>query len=170
MDFAKLGWTLQTVTYTAQINNFPAKTGFLFTDASAVDVVYMKNRFRGIGPRAGLDSRWMIGGGVSILGEVALAILYGHYTVQSHCCTCVNGYLEEITVAPYVGTDENDQRPIQLNDTFWTSKGVADLGLGLEWQGTFSDDRWGRANSPMGQLSLLQSKSTDWNYGTYSAW
>lgn len=133
----------QCITYSSCLN-YPMAA--CYEDVSYVgnmfETVSQRNRFRALGPRGGLDSRWMIGEGVSILGEVALSILYGHYTVKSNCCTCLTGEIVDDSGYAIPGCDT---RPINLKDSFFTSKAVTDLALGLEWAGTFAEDRWGLA-------------------------
>ena len=148
---------------------FPLGTNLSFytlTDtlvAAKNENIYLKNRFRGLGPRAGLNSRWLIGGDVSVVGEAAFSILYGHYTVESNCCTCING---EILPA---GLDASDIRPSNLQDTFWTSKGVADLGIGFEWSRSFSEDRWGLAIALLWDNSLYFNQNQQIGIEEFSA-
>jgi hypothetical protein len=42
-----------------------------------------KEKFVGIGPRAGLDSRWHLGEGFSIYGDVNAALLYGYFKLNA---------------------------------------------------------------------------------------
>ena len=44
---------------------------------------FFKEKFVGIGPRAGLDSRWHLGEGFSIYGDVNAALLYGYFTLNA---------------------------------------------------------------------------------------
>jgi len=63
----------QIVTY-----SFPANTSHPGFDFKSKDY----NRFWGVGPRLGLDSKWHLGYGFSFFGEVSTALLYGYFKVK----------------------------------------------------------------------------------------
>lgn len=44
--------------------------------------VYDKNNFWGLGPRAGVNSKWYLTNGFSVVGNIAGSLLYGYYKVQ----------------------------------------------------------------------------------------
>jgi hypothetical protein len=44
--------------------------------------VYDSNNFWGMGPRAGVNSKWHLSNGFSVVGNVAGSLLYGYYKVQ----------------------------------------------------------------------------------------
>lgn len=97
--------------------------GNLFPDSQ--DELSMKNKFWGIGPRAGLNSLWNIGAGLSIYGNAAISLLYGDFHVH-----------------------EGEHAKIGIEDRmvifhrFQLSRAVTDLMLGVCWEYLFHDDRF----------------------------
>lgn len=96
----------------------------------------LQNRFRGFGPRGGVATRYLVGKGVSFLGICALSLMYGHYNIKAHSCSSIcyeNPYSSPLS----------ECTPSQLKDSYFTSKGVADLSIGLEWKQTYMEESWG---------------------------
>ncbi len=108
-----------------------------------------RNGFQGVGPRAGLNSEWMIGGGFSLYSDAAIALLWGQFDIEarSNLTLCGEGTLNVTTQEGDTTQTENNFICINecsrfdLTNTFNTTKAVTDLGIGAQWQGTFARDR-----------------------------
>ncbi|MBI2742738.1 MAG: hypothetical protein HYX48_02335 [Chlamydiales bacterium] len=95
------------------------------------DFVFLKNNFWGIGLRAGLDSTWGLGAGVSIYGKLALSALWGKFKLsQSHT----------LRTSATEGTTASLSN---FRDTLHVTRPMADLAIGLRYDTTFSNDSWG---------------------------
>jgi hypothetical protein len=86
----------------------------------------MKNRYWGIGPRAGLNSQWGLGCGWSIYGDLAISLVYGHFHIRQD-------YFEEIS-----GGSTEDF----VKHSFRSGRAITDLGLGLRWDNWFCCDSY----------------------------
>jgi hypothetical protein len=101
--------------------------GFPFLIVS--DDIDMKNRFWGIGPRAGIDSIWEFGCGISAFGNGAVSILYGFFDTKQH---------EDLTFTDSsIATTFLDEK-----DSFRTSRTILELSLGLRWDKMFKNNRY----------------------------
>jgi hypothetical protein len=96
------------------------------------DEISMRNKWWGVGPRAGLNSRWGMGWGFSFYGNAALSLLYGKFKL-SHSETL------EGTTSTSTFEDVNELNYI---DRWETGRAVADIVLGLEWVHDFKGN-WG---------------------------
>jgi len=95
------------------------------------NLVELKNDFRGVGIRSGLDTTWNFGCGWAIYGNLAASILYGKFSIR-HDET--NRKVE----APFPKT-----RIIETSESFRASRAFLDLGLGLQWSSMFCDCKYG---------------------------
>lgn len=93
--------------------------------------VQMDNDFKGIGVRGGLDSNWLIGRGFSFFGNVALAIVYGRFSIDHE-------EFNRQASAPFAKTPLLDS-----DESFHASRGMTDLELGIEWSTMFSNCNYG---------------------------
>ncbi|MFY7842980.1 MAG: Lpg1974 family pore-forming outer membrane protein [Rhabdochlamydiaceae bacterium] len=86
-----------------------------------VDVLSLKSRFDGAGLRAGIDSEWTMGHGVSIYGDLAFSALYGRY----------RNHQFEAMGALDLATASNTY--LNYKDRYNDTNLLADIGLGLNW-------------------------------------
>jgi len=82
----------------------------------------MKNDFSGVGLRAGLETEWDIDRNWSIYGDAAYSLIYGNFELR-----------QEIDNA----TPGNN---LNIRDHFQDLVGMAELGVGIRWDYTFSND------------------------------
>lgn len=79
---AKAGWINQTMHMQWTIPNFDG-LGFLYSASENA-----KNDFRGGGPRAGVNGKWILGNvqrhAFSLIGNFAAAYMWGNWTLQNH--------------------------------------------------------------------------------------
>jgi hypothetical protein len=91
----------------------------------------LDNNFKGIGPRAGLDTVWHLRCGFSLFGNAAFSILYGRFHVREDEQT-------SLAVSPFTSTTL-----LSAKERFHTSKGALDLILGVQYETMFCDCRYG---------------------------
>lgn len=96
------------------------------------EYVTMKNKWWGVGPRAGLNSRWGLCWGFSIYGNAALSLLYGKFKLTH------SDSFEGTTTTATVGKTN----ALNYINKWETGKAVADIALGLEWVHDFKGN-WG---------------------------
>ncbi len=85
-----------------------------------------KNNFWGIGPKFGLDTRWMLGWGFSIYGDMSLDLLYGRFKLENK-----------------VNTDQKKHHiEAELESSPRTILPMTDLSLGLQWDRLYSDNNY----------------------------
>ena len=137
------GWIHQTYNMSFIAFNFP-------TDPSAISrqiFIHMKNNFWGIGVRAGLDTQWFLGKGLSVFGNAAFSFLNGRFhtryklvdqkpVITTAAVGAVQGGSALVDVLPaYDDSFANKNR-------VHTDVAMADLTLGLRWDKTFCEGRW----------------------------
>jgi hypothetical protein len=88
--------------------------------------VELRNHFWGIGLATGLDTQWGLGGGWSIYGNAAFAILYGIHDLDRD---------DELS-------NLDEFKFVNMDDTYRVSRTVGDLQLGLRWDTMFDGDRF----------------------------
>lgn len=99
------------------------------------------NNFRGLGPRLGFQSRWLLGKNFGIIGNIATALLWGEIHAKA------------------TNTNSSDDRLI-LQDTHHAAKPMLQMMLGLDWSRCFSDKYFFRVGAAYetqlwwGQLEL----------------
>ncbi len=128
------GWINQKFKVEYEGGNFlaPAFTtdsGTFAAGTTREDEITMRNKFWGVGLRAGLDSKWGLGCGFSLYGKLALAALWGKFKVNQ------NHTLENI--AGTTGTLS------KIRNNFSVCRPIADLALGVRYDHTFSNGAWG---------------------------
>lgn len=87
--------------------------------------VHLKNNFWGMGPRAGLDSQWNLGCGVSVFGNVALSALVGQFSLsdtETHFLTLPDTSIIE---------------SINIKSKIKSTKYVGDFEAGFRWEYPF---------------------------------
>jgi len=102
--------------------------------AGVKDKVRVKNDFWGLGIRTGLDTQWELGAGFSILGDFALALLYGDFDLHRRfkgpaIVTAGGGTF----IVPLESHQDKD-----LN----LARFIADFDLGVQWDYMFAHDRF----------------------------
>lgn len=114
--------------------------------------VKMKNDFWGIGPKVGLNTTWKLGKGFSIFGNGGFALLDGHFDIRYRLrdekpVRTLDAATGLATLSP-IGTLPVLATADPYDDTFSAKKDVhtlvamANLGLGLRWDISFSDDKY----------------------------
>lgn len=93
--------------------------------------VHLKDYFKGIGIRAGLNTEWELGWGFSAFGNAAVSIIYGRFNVKDK----EKNYT---AAAPFTSSEVVD-----TEDHFRASRAITDLALGLQWRDNFWKDRLG---------------------------
>ena len=91
----------------------------------------LDNDFKGVGVRAGLDSTWNLGCGWGIYGNFAASIVYGRFSVDA------NEYVRQ------AGADHAKIKVMETDYSFRASRGMLDLGLGLQWSTLFCGCQYG---------------------------
>jgi hypothetical protein len=105
-----------------------------YSDGIAVDLhpvmpntdVREKNKWWGLGVEGGLDTRWLLGCGISIYGDLAAAIEYGFQKVR----------IKQEVESTVELTFEN------VKDSIRISRPILDLQLGLAWDHGFAHDSY----------------------------
>jgi hypothetical protein len=90
----------------------------------------LKNNYWGIGPRAGLNGQWGLGGGFSIFGDSGLSLLCGKFTLNNK---------EEATLA---SDGSVSGTPTQTKRKPRTIRAMADLTAGFRYETGFADDAY----------------------------
>ncbi|NGX51361.1 MAG: hypothetical protein K1060chlam2_01227 [Chlamydiae bacterium] len=86
--------------------------------------------FWGFGPRAGVDSKWFLGYGFHIFGEVAASILYSHFKTT-----------QKDLFPPSAFGDLNDGRAFNVKHKFHRMVPFAQMFLGLGWDTYVNDEK-----------------------------
>jgi hypothetical protein len=124
----RMDWLYQKVK--AEYKNFM----FFLPEPTEVDLRF-RDRWWGIGPEGGLDTQWGLGGGWSIFGNLAVAILYGKHRIK----------FKDVDTPP-TATAENNANSLpngvytKLKDRNWVAHPILDLQLGLRWDWMLAND------------------------------
>jgi hypothetical protein len=97
----------------------------------------MENDFWGIGIRAGLNTKWLLGGGWSIYGNAAVSILDGHFNNKFEQEATGTGTINN--VIPHISISTSDS--FENKDRIHTDVAIADLSLGLRWETLFAKEK-----------------------------
>ncbi len=93
------------------------------------DEISMKDNFRGIGVRGGLNSQWHwssgCGGDWSFFGNVALSMIYGHFKVTQEEAVIDSNSIDSIPSGPV--------NILDVENSFRASRAMTDLALGLRY-------------------------------------
>jgi len=95
------------------------------------DWVDLKNNYRGVGIRSGLDTLWNVGCGWGIYGDFAASIIYGKFSL-SHDETLRDA------ASPF-----GKRKIIETDYNFKASRSILDLGLGVQWASLMCDNKYG---------------------------
>jgi hypothetical protein len=109
--------------YNLEYENAPFAAGLTLNDS-----VHMKCDYWGLGPRAGIDMKWWLNKEFSIYGTAAISLLYGEFSINQK---------EQAEFLPVVQT----VRPLHFHDSLHIARPITDIGIGLEWENMFYDDR-----------------------------
>ena len=90
----------------------------------------LDNNFKGAGARIGLDSTWHLGCGWGVYGNLAASIVHGRFDITH------DEYLR-LPIAPF-----NKRKLFETSENFRVSRGMLDLGLGLQWETLFCECEW----------------------------
>lgn len=94
--------------------------------------VHIKNDFKGVGIRAGLDSVWHLGCGFGLWGNFAGSLVYGRFTLH-------NKEENQEVLAPNAKTTVLDTE----EEHFRASCPMLDLIIGVEWSSLFCQCNYG---------------------------
>jgi hypothetical protein len=94
-----------------------------------VEVIHMKNDFRGLGLRGGMNTQWNMGGGWSFFGDGAFSIIYGAFDVDQHE---QNGP---------IATTNPSNVILDVENNFHASRAIADLQVGIRWEHLFAESK-----------------------------
>lgn len=111
-------WSAQTTT--------PATNSVLPTN----NEVKLRNKFKGVGLRGGLDSVWHLCHGFSLFGNTALSIVYGRFKVSER-------ERNRLALSPF-----GKNTVLEATDSFRSPKGILDLALGLNWATMFCECKY----------------------------
>ncbi len=106
----------------------------------------MKNHFWGIGARAGLNTQWFLGRGLSLFGNAAFSLLTGHFNAH-YRLRDQNVFVTQEVIFSLGGAPFTQQIPA-YDDTFsnvnrtHTNATMAELGIGLRWDSSFSKGKY----------------------------
>ena len=89
--------------------------------------VDLKNDYKGVGIRGGLDTVWNFGCGWAIYGNSAFSILYGRFSID-------HDETNRLAEAPFSKT-----KILEAENSFRASRFVADFALGVQWSSLFCD-------------------------------
>lgn len=103
----------------------PADNPRLTNDAT------FENDFKGIGPRAGLNSIFHLGCGWGIYGDLAASIVYGRFEIDER-------EDNHEAIPPFHKT-----RIMDVGSDFRKSSPMLDLALGIQWGGLFCECQYG---------------------------
>ncbi len=93
--------------------------------ATVNNEVNLRNEFCGVGARGGLNTVWNIGKGLSLFGNTAVSLVYGHFKVK-------HNEWNRSALSPHGKT-----RILETEDHFRCSRAMTDLALGLQWSTPF---------------------------------
>ncbi len=88
-----------------------------------------KNDYWGIGPKLGLDTRWVLGWGLSIYGDLALALLYGRFKLENH------GSLDNVLIGK-----KRQHVDVEIESSPRSVTPMTDLQIGLQWDELISSN------------------------------
>lgn len=108
----RTGWIRQKFNLEYLGGNFPPGEN---------ELIHMKNKFWGIGPKAGLLGEWEVACGFGLFADGAVSLLYGEF------------YLHQDNVT--LGTKE---KLLGLHDIYRTATPILEGSAGLRWQHLFS--------------------------------
>jgi hypothetical protein len=90
------------------------------------DHLKIDNDFKGVGLRAGVDSEWDLCHNLSIYGNAAYSLIYGHFKLQQHENLQTEGAARPTPV-------EN------IRDAFHQVVSIGEMAIGLRWDYTFAN-------------------------------
>lgn len=123
-------WLRQKTRFEYEGGNFFNTDLTTFLPGANADYVFMKNNHWGVGLRAGMNTTWGLGAGVSLYGNCALSALWGKMKL-----TQTQTLENDVTEATGVLTN--------FSDRFTVVRPVLDLAAGLRYDTLFADDSWG---------------------------
>ncbi len=123
---AKAAWTTQL--YSASYSGGTQFTGILAAPAD-VSLVYLESKMVsashawGLGPRAGVDSKWNMGWGLSLIADAALSLLYTYTKVT----TKFDDLLQNLTAGGLLGPH------MQMKEKVKEVIPALEASLGFDW-------------------------------------
>lgn len=125
------------------------RSGSQIIDDDFQDRVKDRQKYWGVGPKAGMDTLWSFGGGWGIYGNAAISIVYGRLKVKHQETYFLDGFED---VCDDCGVCDCDcvcscpvltiKGPKNRCSTQYKSRAITDLALGLSWDRNFKDDRF----------------------------
>ena len=127
----------------------------LLAGANSVDFESMKTHMWGVGPRAGLNTQWGVGSGVSFYGNLALSTVWGRTKVT-----------EVANAQNEVAATEAEIE--HFSNKFSATRAILDLALGLRYDTTFADDSWAWGIWAGWESHYFWSQNKLFNFGGHS--
>jgi len=91
----------------------------------AEDNIKLKNDYWGVGPKAGIDTQWVLGGGFSIYGSAAISLIFGEFEIRRN---------EVFTNFPPANN--------KVHHDFHQVRAITDLALGIGWDLMLAHDQY----------------------------
>jgi hypothetical protein len=110
----------------------------------------LKNDYRGVGLRSGMNTAWHFDCGWALYGDLAAGILYGSFDVDHQENT-------RLLIAPFSKAEVLDTR-----SKFRASRAVVDLGLGIQWSALICECKYGIAASLGWEQHLFFHQNQMW--------
>jgi hypothetical protein len=104
--------------------------------ATDTRAVRLKSEYEGAGLRAGLDTEWSLGCGLSLYGDASFSVLYGRYRVRAEEAADFFVPLD-VSAAPFFGTDAF---AFHQKDHFCGALAIADACAGIRYKTSFCND------------------------------
>ncbi len=95
--------------------------------AVITDHLKIKNDFKGVGLRGGLDSEWTLYERLSIYGNAAYSLIYGNFSLNQH-------EQRQLAGAAVLSTVNN------VHNSFQQIVSIGELAIGLRWDHTFCNE------------------------------
>lgn len=95
------------------------------------DQIHLENNYWGIGVRSGLDTRWNLGCGLGLFGDLAASLIYGRFSIA---------HSEKLRLAtsPFTKTSI-----LETKDSFRASRALFDLKMGVRWATLLCECKYG---------------------------
>ncbi len=117
----KIAWINQTYKVEYERGNLVTGSGGSFQLISSNFV--MKNNSAGVGPRVGVDSRWKLCWGFSLIGDGAFSLIYDYFRVSKDQIDFIFDNTQGELLSPTAF----------LSEKFSKFQPVLEIGLGIDW-------------------------------------
>lgn len=97
----------------------------ILNNVAGIDKIKMKNEYWGIGPKAGIDTQWTLGKGLSVYGSAAVSLLFGEFTLRK------NETFEGLALPN-----------LKVHHDFHQVRAITDLEIGIRWDFLLAHDQY----------------------------